>query len=213
MIQRLISALTLLLISNAITAQAIQKGDFEISAGSGFGFYGLATNEFEDNTNFGLPGVISLGVSYQLSNSFGLGINYERNGFLTDPDSNNKAVSNSIGLAVAYNVVNAEKNAVSLTLEVGGSGFRYDDFKNEDYVVSTGGHLKLGGHYRHYFNDHLGFYLKLNLSSFTYTSFENQNGDQFKVYRLNDFGFITDERNFELRMIGMNFGFGLQYKF
>jgi hypothetical protein len=182
--KKLILIFVSLFILNGSFAQNNQKGDFEIHAGLGFGVYGITSNDFEDNNSSGVPGLVSLGVSYQLSEKWNLGLNYERLGFLTEADSNEKAVANNIGVIIGYNIVNNEKNVININLETGFSSFRYDDFKEEEYVIGTGPEFQLGGTWKHYWGDHLGMYLGMSIPYFYYSEFKNKDGDALEVFSI-----------------------------
>jgi len=101
----------------------LQKGNVDINAGVGFGIYTITSNDYEDENSAGVPGLLTIGTAYQISNAWGLGLNYERNGFATDPDSNNKAFLHNIGIIGSYNIVNGEKNVLYAFLGIGFSSF------------------------------------------------------------------------------------------
>ncbi|MEQ8323784.1 MAG: hypothetical protein RIC15_02230 [Vicingaceae bacterium] len=193
-------------------SQALQKGNVDIHLGVGFGIYSFTSNDFEDNTGAGVPGLFSLGVAYQLSDKWSLGINYERNGFVTDPDSNNRAVSNNVGLVGGFNFVNSEKNVLHVNLEAGYSTFRYDDFKDEDYVIGTGSQIQLGAGWKHYFGGVMGMYMNFSVPFFNYSQFKNSEGEQLVVRRTNIFGITTESRDYSITMNGVNFRIGLLVK-
>jgi hypothetical protein len=208
----IISIFIVVMLVNLTEAQVLQKGNFDIHAGLGFGVYGVTSNDFDDDNSSGVPGLVSLGVAYQVSDDWSLGINYERMGFLTESDSNNKAVANNFGAVVAYNIVNNDKNAFNVSLEIGYSSFRYDDFKEQEYVIGSGPEFQLGTSWKHYFGDKIGMYLNLSVPYFYYTNFKNGDDDKLKVYQYDSQGAVIDERLFNVSMVGVNFRFGMLIK-
>ena len=59
-------ALFLFTFSSAFS-QALQKGNFDLHAGVGFGIYTFSSNDYEDNSTNAYPGLINLGLAYQIS--------------------------------------------------------------------------------------------------------------------------------------------------
>ena len=188
--------------------QALTKGDFDIHLGTGFGIFSITTNDFEDNQHTGVPGLFSLGVAYQLNDKWSIGINYERMGFLTEADSNEKAVTQNFGIIGSYYFSNNEKNAFSTFLEVGGSSFRYDDFKQEDYVTSSGFMIQPGVSWKHYWGK-AGFYLNFSIPYAYYDEFRNKDDDVLTVSEYDPQAMVIRSRQFDLNMIGVNFRAGL----
>jgi len=203
-----ISVLTI----NTTNAQALLKGDVDIHAGVGFGVYGITSNDFDDSKSTGVPGLISLGAAYQLSDAWSVGLNYERNGFATDPDSNHKAILNNIGIVGAYNFVNSDKNVLNVAVELGFSSFRYDDFKNEEYVIGTGPQFQFGAGWKHYFGGKVGMYMNFSVPFYKYSKFKNADGDELKVYQRDVFGQVIEEKTYTISMSGANFRIGLLLK-
>ena len=209
MMKYLLTGIATLVLFYSSEAQAIQKGDVEIRAGVGFGIYSITSNDFIDDHSAGVPGLVSLGIGYQISDRWILGLNYERMGFITESDSNTKAVSNNIGLMAGYTILNSDKNSFMLSFEAGSSSFRYDDFKDEAYVIGSGPEFQLGGTWKHQFGKTVGMYINFAIPYFYYTNFENDDDDKLKVYQKDSQGLVIDERIFAVSMIGMNLRVGL----
>jgi hypothetical protein len=205
-------AILLIVTPGTVNSQALQKGDLDIHAGTGFGILNLTTNDFEDDQHTGVPGLLSLGVAYQFNEKWSVGLNYERMGFLTEADSNEKAVTHNFGLISYYNLSNNEKNVFSILLDAGISSFRYDDFKEEDYVTSTGFMIQPGGSWKHYWGDHIGFYLNLSVPIAYYSEFRNKDDDLLEVSEYDAQSMVIRSRVFDLSMVGVNFRAGLVLK-
>ena len=197
---------------NQASAQALEKGDFDIHVGLGFGIYSVTSNDFEDDNSAGVPGLFSVGIAYQLSDKWSLGLKYERMGFLTEADSNHKAVSNNFGVVVAYNFINAEKDILNASFETGYSSFRYDDFKDQAYVIGSGPEFQLSATWKHYFGEKFGMYMNMSVPYFYYTNFKNGEDDKLKVASYDSQGNLIEERLFSVSMVGVNFRVGLLLK-
>ena len=154
-----------------IYSQSIEKGDFLIKAGVGFGVYSLSSNDYEESSNAGVPGLIPLSLTYHVSEKFGLGLEYERNGFVTD-SSHKKAISHNFGVKASYNFVNSEKNTLSAFFYLGSSSFRFDNFDDRDYITGSGSLVQFGSEWNHFFGEKIGMFINFSIPYFSYNTFK-----------------------------------------
>lgn len=198
-----------------VESQILTKGDVDISLGVGFGIYTFTTNDYEDNSTAALPGLVNINAAYQLSDKFALGITFERNGFVTDPDSNIRATSLNFGLTAGYNIVNSEKNVLQPFLVVGSSNFRFDNYNNQDYVKSNGTQVQLGLSWKHFFGETIGMFLNFSIPYYSYNEFVNSNGDTYEVSRLvtKNGVPVIESRVLQGVMSGVNFRTGVNLRF
>lgn len=206
---------TSFLLTSATFSQVLVKGVIDVHTGLGFGIYSLKSNDYEDNTGGALPGLFNAGASYQITDGFFLGLDYERNGFATESDSNEKAVSQNFGLTGGYNFLNKEKNALQVFLTVGTSRFRYDNFNSEDYITSRGTQVQLGLTWKHYFGETFGMFMNFSIPYYSYNEFSNSKGDRYEVGRVVTVNGIPEYESkvFQLTMSGVNFRAGITLKF
>jgi hypothetical protein len=198
-----------LLFTNTSFSQCTKKGDIDGKVGFGFGIYNLANNDETEQNSGGVPGLITLSSAYALGDRWSLGLQYERNGFLTNKDSSDAARSHNLGLAGTYRFVNREKVAFYVDLILGISSFTYE--KNQingtlDKVTSSGSNLQLGLGMKQYFGQHIGWFWELAFTNYSYKKFTNKDGDVLK----------TDDgkfNNLEIKMTGGNLRVGVCYKF
>lgn len=208
-----IALVFLVLINFCARSQALSKGNFDLHLGTGFGFYTLTSNDYKNNSSGAVPGLLNLGLAYQISDGFSLGLDYERNGFVTDRDSNTKAVSQNFGLTAGYNFLNKEKNVLQGFFHVGSSSFRFDNFNDQEYVVAKGTQLQFGVKWMHYFGETAGLFMNLSLPYYNYTEFKNSNGDVYKVTEHVNGIPTGNSRVFQASMTGINLRIGLALKF
>ncbi len=212
----LISTFVFLVISTNGLAQALQKGNFDVHAGVGFGVYTITLNTFEKESDGAVPGLLNIGVAYRITDDFSLGIDYERNGFVTDADSNSKVVSQNIGITAGYSIVNSEKNVITPFIQIGSTSLKFEDFDGQDYVTSSGTQLQFGFAWNHYFGDKIGMFANLSVPVYMYSEFKNSNGDVYEESRvvIDSQGNPTVEsRVVDANMVGMNVRLGLALKF
>lgn len=186
-------------------AQAIHKGNCEITAGTGFGIYDVSNNESNDsakNNSTGATGLLNVSFKYAISEKFSLGFILERNGFAHD--SLNKAHSINIGLDAQYLFVNKEKNVIYIDFLGGYSNFKFIDNKNKNWVVGNGLTIQPGIGFKHYFGKTFGFYLQSNYAFYRYKKLIDANGNILKT------GNSTD---YLIRLSGLNVKIGLSFKF
>jgi hypothetical protein len=195
--------------------QALVKGNFDIRVGTGFGVYTLTTNDYEDNTTGAVPGLLNVGVGYQITDAFVLGIDFERNGFVTDPDSNNRAISQNFGLTAGYNFLNKEKNVLQAFLHVGSSTFTFENLDNQNDVKASGTQIQLGLAWRHYFGEVAGMFINFSIPYYSYNEFKNSDGDVYEVGRTTIVNGQPkyESKVFQATMTGMNLRVGLALKF
>lgn len=203
------------LVDVELRAQALEKGDFDVKAGLGFGVYSLSSNEFEDNSGAGIAGLINVSGVYQFSNAFSAGLDFERNGFATDQDSNQRARSLNFGFVLNYNLLNAEKNVIQPFLQFGWSNFTFDNYDQGDYVQSRGSYFQLGLTWKHYFTDGFGMFVNASCPWYSYNEFQNSKGQTYEISR--NTGTLSnpdvETRVFQVHMMGLNVRTGLAFKF
>lgn len=198
-----------------VDSQILSKGDIDISLGVGFGIYTFTTNDYEDNSSAAVPGLLNVSAAYQISDKFALGIAFERNGFVTDADSNVKATSLNFGITAGYNIINSEKNVLQPFLVVGSSNFRFENFNNQDYVKSNGTQVQLGLSWKHFFGETVGMFLNFSIPYYSYNQFVNSNGDTYEVSRLvtKNGAPVIESRVLQGVMSGVNFRTGINLRF
>ncbi len=196
-------------------SQALQKGNLDLHAGAGFGVYTFTSNDYEENTTNGVPGLLNLGLAYQVTDGLSLGIDYERNGFVTDSDSNTKAVTQNFSLTVGYNVINGDKNVLQAFFQLGTSSFRFDNFNDQDYLTSRGSQIQLGAAWKHYFGETFGMFLNFSVPYYSYNEFKNSSGDVYKIGRVVNINGVPtfESKVYQAKMVGVNFRAGLAFKF
>ncbi len=197
-------------------SQIMQKGNFDIRAGVGFGVYNFNTTAYEDNQHSAVPGLFNLGIAYQISDDFSLGLDYERNGFVTDDSTDSKVVSQNIGVTASYHFINGEKNALAAFLTVGTSNLKFEDFDDSETVTARGTQVQVGLAWRHYFSDNFGFFLNTSFPYYSYNEFKNSNGDVYEDSRIvtGPGGVpIIESRTVSGVMTGINLRIGLALKF
>lgn len=187
-------------------AQAIKKGNIEISAGTGFGIYGTSDNESNNDTaknnNTAAAGLLNVSCKYAISEKFSLGFILERNGFAHD--SSNKAHSLNVGLNAQYLFVNKDKNIIYFDFVGGYSNFKYVDESSKNWVTSNGLNLQPGIGFKHYFGENLGFYLQSNYAFYSYKKLVGDNGEILKTSKSEDYN---------IKLSGLNVKVGLLIKF
>jgi len=200
---------------SSVFSQALVKGNFDIHLGTGFGVYTLTTNDYTDNTTGAVPGLLNIGAGYQITDAFVLGIDFERNGFATDPDSNNRAISQNFGLTAGYNFLNKEKNVLQAFLHVGTSNFTFENLDNQNDVKASGTQIQFGMAWKHYFGEVAGMFINFSIPYYSYNTFKNSDGDTYEVGRTTIVNGQPkyESRVFQATMTGVNFRIGLALKF
>ena len=196
-------------------SQALQKGNFDIHFGTGFGVYSLKSNNYEDNSSGAVPGLLNIGLGYQITDNFALGLDFERNGFVTEADSNQRAVSLNFGVTAGYNLLNGEKNVLQAFLHVGTSNFTFENLDNNNDVKSSGNQIQFGMAWKHYFGDVVGMFMNFSIPYYSYNEFKNNNGDTYEVGRTTIVNGLPkyESRVFQATMTGLNLRVGLTMKF
>jgi len=189
-----------------IFAQAVKKGNVEITAGTGFGIYGASDNESNNDTSqsdsTAVAALLDVSLKYSITNKLCLGFMLERNGFAHD--SSNKAHSVNVGLNTQYLFVNKKKNVIYFDFLGGYSNFKYIDNGSKNWVTSNGLTIQPGIGFKHYFGKTLGFYLQSNYAFYSYKKIVADNGEILKNSKSEDYN---------LRLSGLNVKIGLMFKF
>ncbi len=211
----LISTLLVIFFSFAAYAQALQKGNIDVHAGVGFGIYNFTIKSFETENADAVPGLINLGASYRISDAFSLGLDYERNGFVTDADSNEQVVSQNFGITAGYSLVNSDKNVLTPFFQIGATRLKFENFDNQDYVTASGLQLQFGLAWNHYFGERFGLFINASTPYYSYNKFKSSNGDVYEESRIvNDSqgNPIVETRVVDGNMTGINIRLGLALK-
>ncbi len=198
----------------AESAKTLEGGEVLFDAGLGFGVHIFSTNEEEGNIGGGVPGLLYAGIGYNVLPNLALGVIYERNGYLTDPDSAFQVVSNNLGLSLNYHVFNRNNILLDLGMTFGTSSFRFENFRNNESLESQGSQVKFLAGIKRYFNDNIGVYMAFTVPIHSYKTFKDQDGNVYEIYDYNslDFPIPDSKRNFEISLSGFNFNFGMTVK-
>jgi hypothetical protein len=188
-------------------SQAIQKNNLELAAGVGVGIYGTSSNDSSSVNSMAAAGLIHLSLDYAMSNKFGVGLLFERNGFITERDSANKGVSLNAGLDVKYRVLNSEKTTIYFSLAGAYSYFRYDDIRNDAWVSGNGFSLQPGIGFSHYFTKTVGLFIQSKYASYSYKKLQDTHGNVLQTNHL------INNKDFSLKISGLNLKLGLTFKF
>ena len=210
-----ITTLLFLIISTTGFSQALQKGNIDARAGLGFGIYNFKINSFESEEGAAVPGLLNVGLAYRITDDFSLGIDYERNGFATDADSNSKVVSHNFGITAGYSFLNSEKNVLTPFLQIGAGGLRFDNFDNQEYVTASGIQVQLGLAWNHYFGETFGMFANVSVPGYFYSKFKNSKGDVYEDSRVvidNQGNASLETRVVNGTMTGVNIRLGLALK-
>lgn len=187
-------------------AQAVKKGNIEITSGTGFGIYGASDNESDNDTSqnnsTAVAAILDVSLKYSIIDKLCLGFMLERNGFVHD--SSNKAHSINIGINAQYLFLNKEKNVIYFDFLGGYSNFKYIDKGSKNWITSNGLNIQPGIGFKHYFGKILGFYLQSNYSFYSYNKLTSDNGEILKT---------SKSENYNIRLSGLNVKIGLTFKF
>ena len=198
--------LSLVLSTIFISAQAqYEPGDIDISLGTGFGFYGAKTNDSDVDTSGvnAAAGLLNLGVNYTIANNYSIGLNFERNGFLTDTTTAYGYTMN-YKLNFQYRFINGEKNALGLQAGVGMSSLKFVDENSTDYVKGNGLTYEFVLLFHHYFGERFGMFINAGYGNYSYKELRDQDGDLW----LSDDN--SESKTFSLS--GVNARIGIQFK-
>ncbi len=174
---------TLLLIIGILplTKAQFEPGNISITAGGGIGLYGANSNDIEDTlsgVNAG-SGLIELNVNYSIMDRLAVGVNFERNGFITEVDSvNSQTYGNSLNyrLDLTYRLTNSEKNSLYVRTLLGMSSFKFGDNSNSTYVKSTGFCYEFDLGVQHHFGETVGFFFNAGWAGYNYNELTDQDG-------------------------------------
>lgn len=197
-----------LLINHTASAQAVESGKLEAELGFGFGLYGLGDNIDNNESSIALPGLINLKAQYAITKWFSPGLMYERNGFITDPDSAENAKSGNFYLALTFRVLNTERTAVHTSINFGSSNYEYEREGTNDKVSASGGAFQLGFGIKHFISDHIGIGYDFALASYAYDELK-VDGEVIQFLDLDKLELV----NYEIGFVGVNHRIGITYKF
>jgi hypothetical protein len=193
---------------HVLRAQAVPSGKLEAQLAVGFGLYALSDNVTDDVNSIGLPGLVNIKVQYAITKWFSPGLMYERNGFITDPDSAENAKSGNIYLSLTFRLANTEKTAVFTSLNFGSSSYTYRNEFSKEKVTAEGGAFQWAFGIKHFISEHIGIGYDFALTSYAYD--ELKVGDT--VFQIWD----ADKKtlaNYEINFVGVNHRIGVTYQF
>jgi hypothetical protein len=198
--------LPFLIIALNSVAQMVNKGSFLRDAGTGFGLYQATDNDDSTGNSLVLPGLLNLYGEYQLTGRWGFGLLLERNGYLSDRDSSDRAHSFHAGISTAFRILNIKRTVVYAGALYGISSFSYKDLSNNRGVNSLGSNFQLLMGMRQYFSDHLGFFVHTCFTTAAYNELADEDGNILKT---------GDGSNkiYRIRFSGANLRIGFSYKF
>ena len=189
-----------------VFSQVVEKGDFEIGTGLGLGIF-QATNNDSGATSIAASGIIPVHIQYSPIEKIGLGLNFQRNGFLTEKDSGNSVQSYLLGFSLMYRAINGEKTVLFFQAAAGKSWIHYSDASIQNYVNGSGYWVDLSAGMRFYFTEHLGMFTEIAYNKQHFTNFEDKNNTLYTVTH------SGQTENFWLTLAGMNLRLGLNIKF
>lgn len=170
----ILTTTTLLFITFFAEGQVISKGDIQVNAGTGFAIHGISSDDPNLQNDAALSGLINLSGYYNLSEKWGLGILYERNGFATEEDSSEAARSSNLMLGALYRIKNGEKGSFDISLLFGPSYFEYERTDSGEKIRADGVTLQLGIGFKHYFGNTVGIFSDLLYSGYVYDKLEDE---------------------------------------
>lgn len=187
-----------------------EQGNIAITLGGGVGVYGASSNDPEDDTLQGInagSGLVELDVSYSVVDQFAIGVNLERNGFITSYDTvNQETYGNSYNIrgSLTYRMVNSEKNVLYLRGLAGVSMFKFGDNGDATWVKSNGFAYEIDLGWQHHFGETVGMFMNAGWASYSYKTLTDQDGN---VSRNSD-----DTADLKLSLFGVNARLGLLFR-
>jgi hypothetical protein len=190
-------------------SQAVQKNDVEMAAGVGIGIYGTSDNnpdkDSSSESSMAAAGLLNFSIHYAIINNLSIGILAERNGYVTEKDSSNKGVTYNVGLDCQYRLLNKEKTIVLANIFGGYSRFRYEN--KQEWIVGKGICFHLGIGFKHYFSKTVGMFIQSDYALYPYKKLVNSKGELLKT------GPVNDQKNYGIKMSGLNLRLGLTFHF
>ena len=154
-------------------SQAVVKGNISADAGIGFGIYSAKTNDPADTASGAVPGLIPIYAEYAITDKIGVGLFFERNGFVTSKKDTSTVRSLNFGAGAAYRIINKDKIVLAAELSAGVSAFRITDDTdlgkaNNRNVTSNGSMVQLNINFKIYFGKHIGWFIKAGYGNYNY---------------------------------------------
>lgn len=185
-----------------------QDEKFSVNLTTGFGIFGGSTNETinQDTTTVDAAcAIFGLSGEYTFAEKFSVGILVERNGFLTNSDSSEKANSLNLYTIQKYRFVDNENNKIYVSLAEGYSYLSFSNGNGSDNINGTGFSLQAGAGWEHYFTTNFGMSLSAWYAWYQYSNLVDNNNNNVMVN--------NSSENLVLTMSGANVKAGLVFKF
>ena len=187
--------------------QAVESGNFEAGAGTGFGLFQLNHNDSSGSNNPALSGILQGHFQYAPINNLSVGILFQRNGFVTDRDSGRSVQTYLFGGGIHYRAINSENTVIYFGLSGGPSWMHFYDKGQDNYVNGEGYWLDLVAGTRYYITNKAGIFVEISYNKQHLTHFDDKNNNLLMV------GPVNNRQEFVLNMTGMNLRIGLNFKF
>jgi len=181
-----ISVVLLLVVTSlSANAQAFQKGNINIDLDLGMGIYATQTSwtlgvgpftQSGSDADGTVGTVFRLGGEYGISNKFGLGLKFGSSNYLIaeeDKDTIQSVKSTDFSINFNFHLLNAEKNDLFLTLELGGASAKWLWHEDKTFLSSakgSGSYVALGLTDRIFFNDNVGILFSFKYAGFNYSN-------------------------------------------
>lgn len=188
-------------------SQAIQKNNLEINVGTGLGIYGTSDNDTSNENGAAVAALLNISCQYAISNKFSIGLELDRNGFAHDKDSANKAHSLSALINGQFRLLNKEKTSIFINLSGGYSNFKFIDTQKDVWVAGGGFTIQPGIGFKHYFGKTIGFYIQSEYAIYNYKKLTDADGNVLKT------GPFNDQKDYQIKLSGLNLKIGLDIKF
>lgn len=194
-----------LMLTFAVISQGQDK-KLNFYTGGAFGIYGGSTNDPNEKDSTAIDagcGIFSITGDYSFREKFYTGITFERNGFLTDSNSNDHAYSINLLVSGSFKI-GTEKNKFVFTVAPGFSFIKYQDGSTGNYVTGNGVVFQVGIQWDHFFTENIGMFIQPAFASYGYKELKDKNGDISK---------LANGNNLELKLYGINLKAGLALQF
>jgi len=209
---------SLLLISIISFSQSVTQGNILVNGGFGIGIYSgkLST---ADTTETAVPGLLSIGAGYAITDDIIAGVRLERNGYIVAEEDSNKITSINPSIFATYNIVNSDKATLYFTAEYGYSRIRFiseDKYGVENNVSiksKSGGKLNFDLGTNIYFSDNIGMFFNVGYAMYSYNklTYHNDQSDPTDLVWTDDG--TEDGTPIKFKLSGVNIRTGLAFKF
>ena len=208
----------------SMNAQFIEQGDLIINGGVGFGIENSTFNVEVDSNEVAAPGLLNLSAEYLMTESVGITVRLERNGYITEEEDSSRVRSVNMMIGPSFHFVNNDNHSMYVSALFGNSSMRWtstsEDLNEDDYYVYASGfqmQFNLGGQVG-IVADNLGFFYEAGYTTRKYKEITVHDEDADPVEQVweHDNGTIfnqDDDEPVEMTLAGANFRLGLFFKF